>query len=86
VAEELRRAMVRNHDLHVLFTSGYYDFATPYFDTDYTVDHLGLPEELRGNVSITYYEAGHMMYIRKADHEKFKKDVARFMERAMSSR
>jgi len=85
VAEDLRRAMVRNPFLHVLFASGYYDFATPYFDTVYTVNHLGLPEELRDHVSIAFYEAGHMMYIRKADHAKLKRDVAAFIEEAAAA-
>jgi carboxypeptidase C (cathepsin A) len=75
MAEMLRRAMTRNPDLKVLITSGYYDLATPYFDSFYTVDHLGLPAELRGNVRVTTYESGHMMYIRKADHQKLKHDV-----------
>lgn len=82
VAEDLRQAMTRNPDLRVLFTAGYYDFATPYFDTTYTVNHLGLPAELRDHVSIEHYEAGHMMYIRTVDHEKFKQDIVRFMEKA----
>ena len=53
LAEHLRQAMTRNPDLKVLFTAGYYDLATPYFDSDFTGDHLGLPESLRGNVRIT---------------------------------
>jgi carboxypeptidase C (cathepsin A) len=80
VAEDLRRAMVRNQSLRVLFACGYYDFATPYFDTEYTVSHLGLPAELRDNVAIEHYEAGHMMYIRTVDHAKFKRDVVRLIE------
>jgi carboxypeptidase C (cathepsin A) len=76
MAEVLRQAMTRNPRLRVLIASGYYDFATPYFDAVYTVDHLGLPAELRGNVRITHYEAGHMMYIRQAEHEKLKREVA----------
>ncbi|HWM93728.1 MAG TPA: peptidase S10 [Thermoanaerobaculia bacterium] len=83
LAENLRQAMTRNPDLKVLFTAGYYDLATPYFDSVYTADHLGLPESLRGNVSIRYYEAGHMMYIREADHAKFKKDIADFLREAV---
>ncbi|MCP4662456.1 MAG: peptidase S10 [bacterium] len=82
VAETLRGAMTRNPELRVLFACGYYDLATPYFDCDHTVAHLGLPEALRDHVGITYYESGHMMYIRKADHAKFKEDVARFIRQA----
>ena len=83
VAETLRQAMVKSPSMKVLFTCGYYDFATPYFDTEFTVAHLALPEDLRDNVEITYYEAGHMMYIRRADHDKLKQDLADFMQRAL---
>ncbi len=82
LAEALRKAMTRNPDLQVLFTCGYYDLATPYFDSVYTVDHLGLAESLRGHVKIAYYEAGHMMYIREVDHAKLKKDIADFIRTA----
>jgi carboxypeptidase C (cathepsin A) len=86
VAEHLRQAMIKNPDLKVLVASGYYDLATPYFDGDYTVAHLGLPEHLRGNVKTEYYESGHMMYIRQVDHRKFKKDVADFIRWAAKPR
>jgi carboxypeptidase C (cathepsin A) len=76
MAESLRRAVTRNPHLQVLITASFYDLATPYFDAIYTVDHLGLPEALRGNVRITTYEAGHMMYIRRSEHEKLKRDIA----------
>ncbi len=82
VSEDLRQAVTRNPALKVLFTSGYYDLATPYFDTPFSVAHLGLPEQLRENISIAYYAAGHMMYIREADHAKFKQDVAEFIRAA----
>ncbi|MGB5342158.1 MAG: peptidase S10 [Thermoanaerobaculia bacterium] len=82
VSEDLRQAVTRNPALKVLFTSGYYDLATPYFDTPFSVAHLGLPEQLRENLSIAYYAAGHMMYIREADHAKFKQDVAEFIRAA----
>jgi len=83
LAEYLRQAMTRNPSLKVLITAGYYDFATPYFDSEYTIAHLELPEALRGNIGITYYEAGHMMYIREADHRKFRDDVVAFIREAV---
>lgn len=83
MAESLRLAMVRNPDLKVLLTAGYYDLATPYFDSFLTVDHLGLPPELRGNVRITTYEAGHMMYIRAADHRKLKQDIVELLQESI---
>ena len=83
VGEYLRQAMTRNPHLHVLMTASVYDLATPYFDTYFTRDHLGLPKELRGNVEIQRYEAGHMMYIRKVDHAKLKQDVTEFIRKAV---
>jgi len=79
VAEDLRRAMTQNPALRVHVANGYYDLATPYFATRYTFDHMGLPEHLRGNVSMSYYEAGHMMYIRAEELAKLKAMLAEFI-------
>jgi carboxypeptidase C (cathepsin A) len=82
VAETLRSAMSKNHHLRVLFASGYYDLATPYFATEYTISHLGLDPTLKDNITHTQYECGHMMYIRHPDLVKLKADVATFMSRS----
>ncbi len=83
-AETLRAAMVRNPRLHVLVQSGYYDLATPYFASDYTVSHMQLPRSLRRNIQVEYYEAGHMFYLREADHAKSRKDFIDFVGRALN--
>ncbi len=66
VAENLNEAMTQNPNLKVLFANGYYDLATPFFSTEYTVSHLGLDPALTGHVSLTYCEAGHMLYTKKS--------------------
>jgi carboxypeptidase C (cathepsin A) len=86
VAEELRRAMTQNEALRVHVANGYYDLATPYFATAYTFDHLFLPEHLRGNVSMSYYRSGHMMYIRLEDAETLKEELAKFVEESVGGR
>ena len=78
VAETLRQEIHRNPALHVFVANGLYDLATPYFATEYTFDHLQLDPELRGNLSMGFYEAGHMMYVRDVDRAKLKSDVAEF--------
>jgi carboxypeptidase C (cathepsin A) len=83
VSERLREALVKNPGLHVLVASGYHDLATPYFAADYTVSHLGLDPERRARVTQTYYEAGHMMYLRRADLERLKGDAAKFYRDAL---
>ncbi len=81
VSESLRGAMTQNPNLRVLVMSGYYDLATPHFAARYTVDHMDLDATLRKNISQTFYRAGHMMYLRRADLEKFTKDAAGFYRR-----
>lgn len=83
VAEDLRRAMSENPHLKVFVASGYYDLATPYFATDYTLSHLGLEPLLQENISVRYYDAGHMMYIQEASLEKLKRDVTQFFSIAL---
>jgi len=85
VADELRSAMIKNPNLKVMFASGYYDLATPYYATDYTVNRMDLNEKLRGNIVQTYYTAGHMMYHEMASLKRLKEDVAGFMRGAVGN-
>jgi carboxypeptidase C (cathepsin A) len=78
VAPALRSAMVANPELRVLVANGYYDLATPFAATQYTFNHLGSDRKLLDRVTMTYYEAGHMMYIHKPSLVKLKKDVSGF--------
>ncbi len=82
VAPQLRNAMAENRFLRVFIANGYYDLATPYFATQYTVNHLSADSSLRDRVSMNYYDAGHMMYIQAASLEKLKRDVAKFVNEA----
>jgi carboxypeptidase C (cathepsin A) len=83
VAETMRKAMTYNPHLKVFVANGYYDLGTPYFATEYTFNHLGLNQSLHHNVSMEYYEAGHMMYIHVPSLKKMKADLARFIKSAM---
>lgn len=65
VAERLRQAMTQNHDMRVMIANGYYDLATPFYATEYTVSHLGLEPALASHISLTYCEAGHMLYTKQ---------------------
>ena len=80
VGETLRAAMTYNPYLKVYVANGYYDLGTPYFATEYTFNHLGLDESLRGNVTMGYYEAGHMMYIHIPSLKQMKKDLVAFIK------
>ena len=79
-AEALRSAMTQQRHLKLLVICGYYDHATPFNGIEQTVSHMMLEPEIRKNVSFTYYEGGHMMYIDKKAREKLHKDVDAFIE------
>jgi carboxypeptidase C (cathepsin A) len=83
VAETLRKAMSMNPYLKVFAASGYYDLATPYLATNYTFNHLGLAEDLQANISMAYYQAGHMMYVHLPSLAKLKADLAAFVKEAV---
>jgi len=78
VSESLRSAIHKNPSMKVLICNGYYDLATPYFATKYTIDHMFLDTTLKPNIEMTFYEAGHMMYIHKPSLVKMYDDVKRF--------
>ena len=79
MGETLRKALAMNPHMRVLVANGYYDFATPHFATDYTFDHLGSTRPLRGNITVSYYEAGHMMYVHKPSLERLAKELRDFV-------
>lgn len=83
VADDLRQAMEQNPALRVLVANGYYDLATPFYATEYTFAHLGGDPALRERVHMTYYPAGHMMYIHKPSLLQLQADVRQFMDRAI---
>ncbi len=84
-SELLHRAMSRNPHLKVWIANGYYDLATPYFATDYTVRQMGLDPAVRGNLSQTFYAGGHMMYMVPAELAKMKIDAAKFYADTLSA-
>jgi carboxypeptidase C (cathepsin A) len=79
VAETLRGAMHENPHLKVWIANGYYDLATPFFATEYTINQMNLHPSLRKNITMTYYESGHMMYIHMPSLVQFKKDFVTFI-------
>ncbi|HET6523804.1 S10 family peptidase [Sphingopyxis sp.] len=76
VAPYIGQALRENSGLRVLVAQGYYDFATPFFAAEYALSRTGIPQD---RIHYTYYEAGHMMYIRDEDRHKLSADVRAFI-------
>lgn len=73
-ATDLRRAMVHNPHMKVLFCNGIYDLATTYFASMHTARHLGREAVIRGQVKEAFYPAGHMMYLHEPSRRKLRED------------
>ncbi|CUI17449.1 carboxypeptidase family protein [Candidatus Protochlamydia naegleriophila] len=85
VAENLRSVMTKNPYMRVFVANGYYDLATPFFATEYTFNHLGLDPSFPGHVTMTYYDAGHMMYIYRPALIQLKRDLAQYYLKTLES-
>lgn len=83
VAETLRHAMCVNPHLKVHIANGYYDLATPYFATRYTFTRLGLEADLQDHISMSYYEAGHMMYVHMPSLKRLKAELSNFIQKSI---
>jgi carboxypeptidase C (cathepsin A) len=83
VSDTLRKAIHQNPYLKIFVANGYYDLATPHFATEYTFSHLGLAPELRQNITMGYYEAGHMMYVHLDSLARLKRDLEAFVLRSV---
>jgi carboxypeptidase C (cathepsin A) len=83
--DELRETMARNPHLRVFVANGYYDFATPFGGTEYSVAHLGFEPTFKDRVQLAYYSGGHMMYIRPVELKRLKDDVARFIRASVAA-
>ena len=82
-ARSLKDAFDKNPFMKLFVGSGYFDLATPYFATQYTLNHMALDKDQHARVTLGYYGAGHMMYIQDSSLGELKKDVSAFMANAL---
>jgi len=80
LAKTLRALMSDNPQMKVMVASGYYDLATPYFATVHTFNHLNLDQNLKKNITMTYYDAGHIMYIHQPSLVKLNENIRLFIK------
>ena len=76
VAPYISRGLRENSGLKIFVGQGWYDFATPFFAAEYSLNRPGFPQD---RIQFHYYEAGHMMYIRDEDRMKLSKDIRAFI-------
>ena len=74
--------MRKNPKLKVFSANGYFDLATPFFNTEYDLHHMLLPPSVASNVEFGYYPAGHMVYLNVEALKMLKNDEGKFYEEA----
>ena len=75
-APDLAWALSYNPEFRILIASGYYDYATPFFDAEFTLVRHGID---MSRVTMKYYEAGHMMYLHDPSREAVAADIRTFI-------
>lgn len=81
-SDQLRSAFAKNPYMKLFVASGYYDLATPYYATAYTLSHMALDPDVEGNIQREEYPVGHMVYLEKKSLAKLQQDVVGFIENA----
>ena len=76
VTPYLGRALRENSGMRIFVGQGWYDFATPFFAAEYALTRTGIPQD---RIVYSYYDSGHMMYIRDQDRSKLSADVRAFI-------
>jgi carboxypeptidase C (cathepsin A) len=82
-ALDLAAAMRQNPYLKVLSLNGWYDMATPFFGTEYDLNHMMLEPAQQRNLEFRYYPSGHMVYLNPDALHSMRVDVERFIYEAV---
>jgi carboxypeptidase C (cathepsin A) len=82
-ALDLAAAMRTNPYLKVLSLNGWYDMATPFFGTEYDLNHMMLEPAQRRNLEFRYYPSGHMVYLNPAALHEMRLDVENWVRDAV---
>ncbi|HZZ00870.1 MAG TPA: hypothetical protein VFE36_15000 [Candidatus Baltobacteraceae bacterium] len=86
VAPDLAQTMTYNPNMKVFSANGYFDFATPFFETVYVLNHLYLAPALQRNITYGFYESGHMVYLHPSALNAFHADLERWYASVLGNR
>jgi len=83
-ALDLAAAMRTNPYLKVLSLNGWYDMATPFFGTEYDLNHMMLEPAQQRNLEFRYYPSGHMVYLNPDALHLMRLDVQSFINQTVA--
>lgn len=80
VAVDLADAIKYDPNLQLQVNNGYFDLATPFYATLYTMNHLQIPKDLQDHIHMEYYHSGHMLYVHFPSLKTLHNNVVRFID------
>ena len=81
----LENGFAKNPHMRLFVGFGYYDFACPFFPVEWTIAHLKVSDDIKkNNISLGYYESGHMVYIDQPSAAKYHADLVKFVKDALA--
>ncbi len=85
-APDLANAMTFNPSLRIFSANGYYDFATPWLATVYTLEHLNLEPSLESHITYGFYQSGHMIYLNHDSLVQYHSDLENWYANTLAGR
>lgn len=79
MSQLLESAFAKNPYMKLLLATGYYDFACPFYEAEYSMHHLFLPPNIQKNITVTHYGVGHMIYQDDTARKGLDSDVRAFI-------
>jgi carboxypeptidase C (cathepsin A) len=86
VAPALAQAMNNDPGLELMVNNGYYDMATPFFATEYTLRHMALSPAAWKRITMDYYRCGHMLYLNPNAAPVLNHNINEFIDHASGGR
>ena len=80
---DLAAAIAQNPKLEVFSANGYHDLVTPFYNTEGDLARLGAPN---ANISVHFYEGGHMTYLDDVGRQQEKAELAAYYASTASTK
>lgn len=80
----LENGFAKNPHMRLFVGMGYYDFACPFYPVEWTLAHMKVSDEIKKhNISVGYYESGHMVYIDQPSAARYHADLVKFVQASL---
>jgi len=75
---DFAKSLRRNGKVKVFVASGLYDLKCNRDSSDFSINHMDVPESVRKNIMLEAYEGGHMFYTNPEARRAFRRDLENF--------